>query len=92
MEYRELIIYGLHTGVIQVILNSIEFEMHKQTEMFVIFDSQKRPTQGFCIYICGLLQPAGEVSHYDRFWQPLIQTQLVAESLLTPDWLFLYTY
>jgi len=44
------------------------------------------------IYISGLLQPAGEVSPYDRFWQPWIQTQLVAESLLTPDWLFLYTY
>ena len=45
-------IYGLHKGVIQVILNSIEFEMHKQTEIFIIFDSKKRPTQGFCIYIC----------------------------------------
>jgi len=50
----ELIIYGLHTGVIQVILNSIEFEieMHKQTEIFINFDSKKCPTQGFCIYIC----------------------------------------
>ena len=48
----ELTIYGLQTGVIQVILNSIEFEMHKQTEIFIIFDSKKRPTQGFCIYIC----------------------------------------
>lgn len=47
----ELIIYGLHKGVIQVILNSIEFEMHKQTEIFINFDSKKRPTQGFCIYI-----------------------------------------
>jgi len=46
-------IYGLHKGVIQVILNSIEFEieMHKQTEIFINFDSKKRPTQGFCIYI-----------------------------------------
>ena len=43
----ELIIYGLHKGVIQVILNSIEFEMHKQTEIFIIFDSKKHPTQGF---------------------------------------------
>ena len=46
-------IYGLHKGVIQIILNSIEFEieMHKQTEIFINFDSKKHPTQGFCIYI-----------------------------------------
>ena len=53
----ELIIYGLHTGVIQVILNSIEFEMHKQTEIFIIFDSKSVLHRGFAsIYASSTLR------------------------------------
>jgi len=53
----ELIIYGLHTGVIQVILNSIEFEMHKQTEIFIIFDSKSILHRGFAsIYASSTLR------------------------------------
>jgi len=48
-------------------------------------------TKVFYIYFSSLQVRYDILSPYDRFWQPLIQTQLVAESLLTPDWLFLYT-
>ena len=42
--------YRSHTK--EVILSSIELEIHKQTEIFIIFASNKCPAKGFCFYIC----------------------------------------
>jgi len=48
-------IYGLHKGVIQIILNSIEFEikMHKQTEILLILIQKSVLHRGFAsIFVC----------------------------------------
>ena len=42
--------YRSHTK--EVILSSIELEIHKQTEILIIFASNKCPAKGFCFYIC----------------------------------------